>query len=80
MRSAAEHRKELKLESGNSVSGWIQILFFFSLNILSEGANLHITHEDHIIFPEGTWRNCHAEIGPSLLPSIYQQVLSEVLR
>lgn len=29
MRSAAEHRKELKLESGNSVSGWIQILFFF---------------------------------------------------
>lgn len=72
--------KSLSWKVENQSLDGYRFFFFFSLNILSEGANLHITHEDHIIFPEGTWRNCHAEIGPSLLPSIYQQVLSEVLR
>lgn len=78
---------EVLLSTGKSLSWRVENqsldgyrFFFFPLNILSEGANLHITHEDPIIFPEGTWRNCHAEIGPSLLPSIHQQELSEVLR
>lgn len=53
MRSAAEHRKELKLESGNSVSGWIQILFFFFFK--------HPVRRSKLAYH--TWRSHHFSRG-----------------